>query len=88
MIYTISFVLLAFAFATVQAVRAQHLLVLRWPVGYFFMELGKDGRYSLFAPIRLPLVVLRYTRLALVAAVYSLAHRVRARVSHTRVAYR
>ena len=88
MIYTISFVLLSFAFATVQAVRAQHLVVLRWPVGYFFMERGVDGRYTLFSPARLPLVVLRYSRLALVAGVYSLAHRVRTRVAHTRVAYR
>jgi hypothetical protein len=88
MIYTISFVLLSFAFATVHAVRAQHLVVLRWPVGYFFMERGEDGRYTLFSPIRLPLVIARYSRLALVAGVYSLSRRVRSRVAHTRVAYR
>ena len=86
MIYTISFVLLSFAFATVHAVRAQHLVVLRWPVGTFFMERGADGRYALFSPARLPLVIVRYSRHALVAAVYSFAGWVRARVSHTRVA--
>jgi hypothetical protein len=88
MIYTVLFVLLFFAVATVQAVRDQHLVVLRWPVGYFFMERGADGRYTLFSPVRLPLVVVRYARLALTAAVHSLSRRVRTRVAHTRVAYR
>jgi hypothetical protein len=86
MLYTVSFVLFLFVLATVQAVRDEHLVVLRWPVGTFFMERGADGRYALFSPVRLPLVVMRYSRLALVGAVYSAAGWVRARVSHTRVA--
>jgi hypothetical protein len=88
MIYAASFALLVFAVATVQAVRDEYLVVMRWPVGYFFMERGVDGRYTLFRPVRLPLVVLRYSRLALVARALSLSQRVRSRVSHARVAYR
>jgi hypothetical protein len=86
MLYTISFGLFLFVLATVQAVRDEYLVVLRWPVGTFFMERGADGRYALFSPARLPLVIVRYSRHALVAAVYSFAGWVRARVSHTRVA--
>ena len=86
MLYTVSFVLFLFALATVQAVRDEHVVVLRWPVGTFFMERGPDGRYALFSPVRLPFVVVRYSRLALVAAVYSGSRWVRGRVSHTRVA--
>ena len=88
MLYTISFVLFLFVVATVQAVRDEHLVVLRWPVGTFFMERGADGRYALFSPVRLPLVIVRYAWLALVAGVYSLAGRVRGRAAHARVAYR
>ena len=88
MIYTVSFVLFLFVLATLQAVRDEHLVVMRWPVGYFFMERGEDGRYVLFSPVRLPLVVARYSRLALTAGAYSLSRRLRTRVSHTRVAYR
>ena len=88
MIYTLSFVLLLFAVATTQAVRDEYLVVMRWPVGYFFMERGSDGRYSLFSPVRLPLVVARYARLTVVAGAHSLSRRVRTRVAHTRVAYR
>ena len=86
MLYTISFVVFLFVLATVQAVRDEHLVVLRWPVGTFFMERGADGRYALFSPTRLPFVVVRYVRLSLVAGAYSLAGRVRGRVSHARVA--
>ena len=86
MLYTLSFVVFLFVLATVQAVRDQYLVVLHWPVGTFYMERGRDGRYALFSPVRLPLVVLRYSRLALVAGIYSLSRRVRTRVSHTRVA--
>ena len=86
MLYTLSVVVFLFVLATVQAVRDQHIVVLRWPVGTFYMQLGSDGRYALFSPVRLPLVVLRYSRLALVAAIYSLSRRVRTRVAHTRVA--
>ena len=88
MIYTVSFVLFLFAFATVHAMRSEYLVVMRWPVGYFFMERADDGRYVLFSPLRLPLVVARYSRLALAAGVQSLSRRVWTRVSHTRVAYR
>ena len=88
MIYTVSFVVFLFVVATVQAMRDQHLVVMRWPVGYFFMERGEDGRYVLFSPLRLPLVVARYSRLAVASGIYSLSHRLRTRVSHTRVAYR
>ena len=88
MIYTVSFVVFLFALATVQAMRDQHLVVMRWPVGYFFMERGEDGRYVLFSPVRLPLVVVRYSRLAISSGIYSLSRRLRTRVSHTRVAYR
>ena len=86
MLYTLSFVLFLFVVATVQAFRDEHLVVLRWPVGTFYMERGADGRYALFSPVRLPFVVIRYARLSLVGALYSLAGWVRARVSHTRVA--
>ena len=86
MLYTISFGLFLFVLASVQAVRDEHIVVLHWPVGTFLMERGADGRYALFSPARLPLVILRYTRLALVGAVYSFAGWVRARFSHTRVA--
>ena len=88
MIYTLLFVLFLFAVATVQAVRDQYVVVLRWPVGTFYLERGADGRYALFSPVRLPLVVIRYSRLTLMAGMYSLSRRVRARLSHTRVAYR
>jgi hypothetical protein len=86
MIYTLSFVLLLFVLVTVHAVRDQHIVVLRWPVGTFYMERGVDGRYSLFSPVRLPLVVIRYSRVALMDALHSLSRRVRTRASHTRVA--
>ncbi len=88
MIYTVSFVVFLFIVATAQAMRDQHLVVMRWPVGYFFMERAEDGRYVLFSPLRLPLVVARYSRLAVAAGLYSLSRRLRTRVSHTRVAYR
>jgi len=84
MIYTLLFVLFLFAVATVQAVRDQYVVVLRWPVGTFYMERGADGRYALFSPARLPLVVIRYTRLALVTGIYSLSRWVRTRVSPMR----
>lgn len=88
MIYTVSFAVFLFVLATVQAVRDEHLVVMRWPVGYFFMERGEDGRYVLFAPLRLPLVVARYARLSVAAGVHSLFGRLRTRPSQTRVAYR
>ena len=88
MIYALLSGVFLFALAAVRAIRDEHLVVLRWPVGYFFMERQTDGGYLLVSPVRLPLAVLRYSWLALGAAAFSLTRRVRPRAAHTRVAYR
>jgi hypothetical protein len=86
MLYLILSAFLLVGLVVAQAIRDQYLVVLHWPVGYFFMERGTDGRYTLFAPSRFPLVLGRYLRVTAVASVQSVARRVRSRVSHVPVA--
>ena len=80
MLYATLSVLLLFALCAVHAVRDQHLVVLRWPSGYFFLERGPDGRYALFSPIRTPYVVVRFGVVSLVGAVHTTLRRARSRV--------
>jgi hypothetical protein len=86
MLYLVLSAFLLVALVIVQAMRDQYLVVLHWPVGYFFMERGADGRYSLFAPSRFPLVLARYVRVTTLSVAQSLMRRVRSRVSHLPVA--
>lgn len=77
MFYVTSSVLFLFALCAVQAFRDQYLVVLRWPVGYFYLERGADGRYAVFHPARLPVVIVRFGVLSVVSALHLTRRRVR-----------
>ena len=76
MFYALSFVSLLFVLSAVRAVRDQHLVVLRWPIGYFFLERGPDGRYTIFSPARIPMVIARYGTAVALAGLTALRGRV------------
>ena len=77
MLYVLTFVLFFLVTASVHAVREQHLVVLRWPTGTFFLVRGSDGRYTLFHPLRLPLVVTRFGVVSVASRGVAAARRLR-----------
>lgn len=77
MLYGLTFVVFFLLAASVHAVREQHVVVLRWPVGFFFLIRGPDGQYTLFHGARFPLVVSRHAVACLAGALGAAGRRVR-----------
>ena len=82
MIYAFLSVLLLFVLVTVLAVRDQYLVVLRWPVKWFFLQRGSDGQYHIFPAVRLSLVGFGYAVLGAQAALQAANRRMRAAVAN------
>ena len=86
MLYTLTFAVFFFLIASLHALREQHLVVLRWPSGWFFLVRGADGRYTLFHGARFPVVAASYALVSLAHGVQALGRRVRGWVTHRPVA--
>ena len=86
MLYTLTFVVFFFLIGSLHALREQHVVVLRWPTGYFFLTRGEDGRYTLFHGARFPLVVTAHTMVSLAHSAQALVRRLRGWSPHRQVA--
>lgn len=86
MLYTLTFVVSFLLIASLHAVREQHIVVLRWPTGTFFLLRGTDGRYTLFHGARFPLLAASHALVSLAHGAQALGRRLRGWATHRPVA--